>query len=407
MNLLIQSHVRVWLVSATLLAAWGCEDGGNFDGSQHLGQTPDVLPDGLPEASVPPPDLSPDVPASMDMDPAAPDAAPDAPIEAPDAADAGPEAPTRDAPDGAPDTVSDTSPEGPPNDGGDVFCPGARCPLAIAPGHLQLWLQGDDETEGDLEIDCPFDGPVARVREWRDRSGKDNHARPPIDQVGPLCGPSAGMINGKRVVTFPRTMPPKPGDPQVAEHLEVSLASIQGRPFTVAIVEKRKDAADFSSWMLGGWVDTPETDCAPHTEGANTGRVLQIGYAAAWDKRVTTWGHACGISLDETLLPGAGLPDPSAPTVTTLWLVTVTADDKLALHLNGTSRGESAGEGLKPPGEKQLTAYIGRGYQLANFDSRFKGDIAEILIYDDALDQQQRRTLEQHLQSRWGFVTAN
>jgi hypothetical protein len=406
MNLLAHPCVRLWLVSATLLAAWGCEDDGNL-GLVHVAITdagkdmvsPDrsgseaVSQDSSTDMPSPLPDGSPDVSSDTRAPNAAPDAIADMQVDV-TGLDAGPAAL---APDATPDVPSDNPPEGPADVTADAFCPGADCPLVIATDHLQVWLRGDDE------MDCPFDGTVARVREWRDRSGKGNHAKPAGGQVGPLCGPSAGMLNGKRVVTFPRTLGQENG-----EHLQVSLASIQDRPFTVAIVEKRKDAIDFSSWLLGSRVEAPDQECVPNVEGANTARVLQIGYAAAWDKRATTWGHPCGIALDETVLTDAGPPDPTAPTVTTLWLVTLTADKKLSLHLNGSSRGESADEGLRSADMKPaVMGFIGRGLQPAPFDSRFKGDIAEILIYDVALDSQQRRLLEQYLQSRWGFVIAN
>jgi hypothetical protein len=207
------------------------------------------------------------------------------------------------------------------------------------------------------------------------------------------------MINGRRTITFPRTAGQQDG-----EHLELSLSSIQGRPFTVAIVEKRKDGMDFGSWMLGGTVDDPSHDCLPHQDSMNRGRILQIGYAAPWEKRASTWGHGCGIMLDETL---AGPPNPFAPTLTTLWIVTRTADSNLSLYLNGGKAGATAGEGLLPAGATPLIGFIGRGFQPLPVDSRFRGELGEVVIYDVALDDGQRRVLESHLGLRWDFKKAN
>ena len=414
MNLFNRFAIRACLVSATLLAAWGCEDTGNLagtdvtrtdaaaDGPQtdQSGPAPEVLADSPADAPVPLVDAPPDVPSEADT----PDAEVGRPI---DSRDAGGDAPPDDMPDadgpsdGSRDESPDEAVEG-PSAVGQATCPGSNCPLVIAPDHLQLWLRGDD-------IDCFFSSGVDRVRQWPDRSGKGNHARPASDQGGPLCGASANMLNGKGVVTFPRM-----GRPENVEHLEVSLASIQGRPFTVVIVEKRADAVDPGYWMLGGEMEDPYDQCSRTMAGVNAGRLLQIGYPVPWEKRADTWGQACGIVVDDTKANDAGLHDPSIPTVTTLWVVTLSPAKKLSLHLNGRTmargdaQGDAEGEGLGPIGNKPpIKGFIGRGYQPLQADSRFKGDIAEILIFDVALDDGQRRTLEQHLQPRWGFAITN
>ena len=403
MNLLSRPRVCVWLVSASLLVAGGCEDDGNLDAVDNVraastdGSSPDQSTH-PPEVPVDGPEATtvagPDVPTSVDSS----DSSVDTPGDVADK-DAGVDAGDDLLPDGGTDGPGDSSPDQSievPSDVAEASCPGSDCPLAIAPGHLQLWLRGDDEA-----VDCVFDGVIARVREWRDRSGKGNHARTAADQVGPLCGPSAGKLNGRNVITFPRTMGQQSG-----EHLEVSLASIQGGPFTVVIVEKRPNVTDLSAWMLGGSVENPYDACVPQMPGANANQVLQVGYGRRWQMRASTWGPSCGVIVDGTPANDGGMPDPTAPNATAMWTVTVSGDKKLGLFVNGHRSAEAEGEGLGT-NKAPIKGFIGRGFQPSNSDSRFKGDIGEILIFDVALDDEQRRKLEQHLQPRWGFEIRN
>jgi hypothetical protein len=400
MNPTSRSRTSVRLVSILLLLVWGCEDADNLArvdpvrtdaaSETQIDQSapPEVVPDGPSDTT----DAQPDVPTGVDSA----DAALDLPSDVPDArVDAGHDGPAdtgADQLDGAsPDMLSEV-----PSDATEATCPGNDCPRVIAPGHLQLWLSADDEA-----VDCRLEGVVARVRQWPDRSEKGNHARPAENQLGPLCGPSAGKLNGRNVITFPRTMGQQNG-----EHLEISLASIQDRPFTVVIVEKRPHVMDVSAWMLGGSVENPYDACVPQMAGANAGRVLQIGYGRRWQMRASTWGPSCGVIADGTPATDGGMADPAAPNATTMWVVTVSGDKKLSLFVNGRKAAEAQGEGLGQV-MAPLKGFIGRGFQPSNTDSRFKGDIAEVLIFDLALDDEQRRTLERHLQPRWGFAITN
>ena len=373
-------------VSMPLLAAVGCDDDADL-GTGAVRADSDAKVDGADRMVDTPPEISMPVSDGGEVQPAEP-TPPEGPPDA--GAETAGEHPPDPRPDGAAGEVSGDRP-----DGEAPMCPGADCPLAIAPGHLQVWLRGD---EG---VDCVFDGITSRVREWRDQTGNGNHAHPSAGKVGPLCGAKAGTLNGKPALTFPRTAGLEDG-----EHLELSLAPIQDKPFTVVVVEKRTNAMDFGSWMIGAPLLDTSVSCLGAPVNENRARVLQIGYPAPFEKQARTWGPSCGAKLNDLLQPGAGIPDPNAPTTTTLWTVILTADRKLILALNGQKKAEAAEEGLMATSQP-IIGFIGRGFQRMQADGRFRGDIAEILIFDVALDDQQQRTLEQHLRPRWKIEAAN
>jgi hypothetical protein len=285
-------------------------------------------------------------------------------------------------------SLPDGAADGPGEDGSDDAggtdalgddagsCP-AGCPTAVAPGHLQLWFQGD------VGADCvPVDLQFRAVR-WRDLSGHHRDAVAPLGRRGPLCGPSAGMIQDRTVMSFPRT-----DRADGEEYLEVSLEGLVDKSFTIAVVERRMPA-DFNSWMMGSSLPEPS---AVACDGVNPNRNqgLAIGYPYPLKLEATVWGPGCDVQVDVPLM-GA------RPNIT---VVTYSAGTGLTLFADGKQLGQLPSEGLK----RTLQGLIGRAYPFTidpPTDTRYHGDIAEVVAYDVALSTDQRGALESYFKQSW------
>jgi hypothetical protein len=225
------------------------------------------------------------------------------------------------------------------------------------------------------------------VQKWRDLSGHTRDAVPPAGQPGPLCGASAATIEGHPVVTFPRDATYPSG-----EYLEVDLAAIVDRPFSIAIVELRRGDGVQGAWLLGSRLPYPASlDCGPVNLNASEG--LAIGYPGPFVFVATVWGPNCDILL--------GLPPPAARPNGSL--VVFAPGTGITLFSQELTVGPVASEGLK----RSQLGFIGRGFDSAVGvdDSRFAGDIAEIVIFDVALTTDQRKALQGYFRASWNNIS--
>ncbi len=270
---------------------------------------------------------------------------------------------------------ADPGPSASPDAGPPALpCEGALCPPGIAPG-LKLWLRGD------VGVTC--DGAGGRLTRWADLSGGGRHARVPDGSQGPLCGAQAGQLAGRPVVTFPALA----GD-EDKDYLEVDLGFLVGTSFTIAVVEKRKGSRS-SSWMIGSRLAYPDSvRCS--VPNLNVGGGLLLGYAMPTLIKASTWGMNCDLGVD-------GLPMPSEPRATVL---THRIGEGLALFVDG----RKVAAGPAAPLSSIGTGLIGRGFARTPkaTDSRYEGDLAEVIAYDRPLGDEERRALETYLQQAWG-----
>jgi hypothetical protein len=337
----------------------------------------------------------PDAAASDATDAARADAADAAPADAP--TDSTPDAAVDLAPDGAADLAPDQAADGAADvaadagadnraDGGaaeagdaEPLCTGAGCPSAVAAGHLQLWLRGDQA------VQCAPVAALNRVTVWGDLSGHGRDAKPPAGKPGPLCGASAATINGRAVIKFARTGSAADGD-----YLEADLQSLVDKPFTIAVVERRP--ADpmqnvFNAWMIGSALQKPEdTMCAGVNMNANRG--ILLGYQLPTLMIAGTWGIDCDISA----FGGEGMAKVARS------MLTFAPGVGLTLFSGGTKTGPVASQGLK----LLVQAYVGRGYNFDETENRFLGDIAEVVAFDVALSDAERLALDGYLKQLWG-----
>jgi hypothetical protein len=273
---------------------------------------------------------------------------------------------------------SDASPDQ-TADGGGCSAPG--CPSMLAPGHLQLWLRGDQGVEC-----APVDN-ANRVTAWRDLSPKGHDALPATGKHGPLCGASAGAINGRPVIKFPRT----PGL-DAEEHLEVDFTSLLDHSFTIAFVDRRPSATDpFNSWVIGSKLPYPDGVSCDDV-GPNSNQGLAFGYLFSSSLYVTAWGKDCDA------IGAVSLGDDLAH----MTVVTFSPSAGLKVFRDGAADGSAPSEGLK----STMGGYLGRGFQQTpdGADSRFLGDVAEVVVIDDELDTERRQALESYLQIAWNVI---
>ena len=253
-------------------------------------------------------------------------------------------------------------------------CDSPGCPAMLAPGRLQLWLRSD------VGVDCAAEGTPRRVTAWRDQSGNGRDARAAAGKVGPACSTGA-LLNGREVVSFPAT-----SGFDGEEHLEMELGMLAGKPFSIAVVEQRAEAR-IASFFLGSRLPYP--DAISCNNNINAGKGLLLGYPIAVLMAASTWGPDCDINV-----PVA--PAPAKPTRT---LMVFTPGAGLTLQVDGVTIGESRSNGLLT----MKQALLGRGYDLstAAMDSRYHGVIAEVAVFDVALDEGQRAALDGYLRARW------
>lgn len=284
-----------------------------------------------------------------------------------------------------PPEVLEVPPDVPDGLGSDVDTGSGSGPPTA---NLQLWLRGD------LGVDCIPVGDKNRVAEWRDQSPHQRHARPPAGKRGPLCGPSAGVINGRSTIGFPRTpasnqQQPARQDEEDNEYLEVDLHALANKPYSIAVVERRS-GTDFSSWIIGAKLPFPDAlDCFVDVfdpkENPNKGKGLMLGYPMSATITATTWGPDCDATY-------TGVVVGSKAHTTVLVYAPATG---LTLFLDGVQKATAPAPALV-----QIEALIGRGFYQGP-DSRYKGEIAEILAFDTALSVEDRQKLESYLHQSW------
>jgi len=297
-------------------------------------------------------------------------------------------------PDGGADATADTVVPSDASDAGDAGPCGAQtgCPAEIEPNNLQLWLSGD------VGVDCP----AHRVTTWHDRSTHGRNATPAMTvDAGAVLGAECNedTISNLPVASFTDPTP----SPNVFqdEVLQVDLSFLQGSDFTIAIVHKQ------TAYVLTGGLlifDLPPIGhCGSSTGVQNTGALeLVIDHTDT-----TGAGEVYHVSHDcpalDAQFPGTASLAPE--------LIEYTFDSVAGMRffVNAneiTSSGMASMTGITQDGGQ--SSLIGRGSNwmtvnstVTSVDTRYKGDIAEIVAYNAALTTADRQSLETYLKIKW------
>jgi hypothetical protein len=305
------------------------------------------------------------------------------------------------------DSVRDQSSDGLPSDSPGAqdstnVAPGSLKPTAIAPSHLRLWLNAE------IGITCMSSTPndaaaPGRVVVWADQSGHHDDAS--LTQVPQQLGPQC-RVAGHRVksVDLPYFSAPQNGN-VVDETLDVDLTFLKGSDYTIFVVERRwadygADASSQSEFVVG--TTMPLTvEMAGFSNWCNpnpANELVAIGYSYYTGGPQLLLSQGCGpigntIGAVPTTPPSllaeeTGRLDQAAGRE--LWV----NGSPFAADIN-TSPLSYAGGGAIGRAVAVTTAF--------GSDNRFRGDVAEVVVYDAALSDADRTTVEAYLQAHWSY----
>jgi hypothetical protein len=265
-------------------------------------------------------------------------------------------------------------------------------PRSVSPDHLRLWLAAD------MGVTCTS----GRVVRWADQSSHGDDALLNSGQLGPQCRitPVAHAINGVDVPYF--SAPIAATSPNMLdETLDVDLGFLVNTGYTVFVVERRwsdQEAGSQSSEFVLGTVlsadDQKRLNVCPYA----TNVALALGYDYYNGVTQIAFDQSCN-----TLWSNVASVPPSGP-------VPVSQDTAI---FDPTSGHELWVNGVSQTGDVNVVALtsatggaIGRAF-LSNpstdRDQRFRGDIAEVIVYDSALDDVDRLAIESYLKSHWNY----
>jgi hypothetical protein len=312
------------------------------------------------------------------------------------------DAPSNDATDGP---VAATAADAPSNDATDGPLPEADAadsgplPRDVEGAHLRLWLSADRGLVcSHLQTDA---GSERRVTSWADQSRFGDDATLQHGQLGPLCdGGNQHQVGG---VALPYFSAPKNGN-VVDETLDVDLSFLANSDYSILVVERRwadyPNGSGNSEIFIG--TSFPPSIEAQGAQGCATlasNIIVVMGYAYYNGVPALTLDQSCS-GGPIVAVPGVSVPPPSPLTVDT-----VVFDHTVGHTL--WSQGVTLTTPINPnPSTYAGYGAIGRGaFQttVPASDQRFRGDIAEVVVYDTALVDSERKQVEAYLRAHWGF----
>jgi hypothetical protein len=258
----------------------------------------------------------------------------------------------------------------------------------VVPLNLRLWLTADKG------ITCSS----GRVTKWADQSGAGRDATLQLGQLGPECQlmPAPHLINGMDIPYFSA---PANGN-VVDETLDVDLTFLANSAYTLFVVERRWFDAPDASWsenLLGTNIPVEANlnlDCASRPPDS----VLQFGYVYYQGTPQLSFDQECdGIQANIAAAP-ARPPAPVGQDTAIFDPVVghaVWRDGVQLLNNAFVSSLLTAANGAVGRGVVMTTA--------TGLDGRFRGDIAEVLVYDAALSDVERRAVEGYLKGHWKY----
>ena len=276
--------------------------------------------------------------------------------------------------------------------GGCVGVKDGGVPSPLGPtldsSHLKLWLRAD------VGIVCD----AGRVTRWIDQSPRRSDATLQQRQLGPQCQvtPTPHVINGVDVPYF--SAPVSSTAPNVVDGtLDVDLSFLAGSSYAIFAVERRwADPPTNAEYFLG--TSLPSGLEAHQTCAVNGNTALSLGYINYQGAFWVSIDHGCnGLNASVMAVPATA---PAPPALTTamfgkssgreLWI----DGAPVAQDLNQMALVRATG------------GAIGRSIDrttVSGQDLRYRGDIAEIAIYDTTLSDADRVAIEKGLSARWAL----
>lgn len=273
------------------------------------------------------------------------------------------------------------------------------CPNNVEGANLQLWLRGD------VGESCLG----GRLATWSDQSGKGNHAHPGTHQdtsgaLGPKCG--LDTINARAVPTFTAPVEPDGGDggvytQYVDETLGVNLAFVTASDYTLFVVHRRAANGAFGligedrSVVPGGLA----TVCFVFMGVGGPQDALSLAYSSLTDGgQALFYSQNCAGTYSQT--------NTYAPLTTIVDEIVYASAVGHSLYANGVAISPANGSnndrvGISDAGNPGV---IGRGFNRYTTDTRYKGNIAEVIGYKVALTDPERAQVEAYLKRQWALT---
>jgi hypothetical protein len=273
-------------------------------------------------------------------------------------------------PDSPPDSPAPDAPPGddgsPPDSSPGPAC-GDGCPLTVQPADLVLWLSAD------YGVTCDS----ARISDWRDRANTARSFKPVTGKLGPACG--TATLATKPVATFDRA-----GTTDTDAVLPIDLTPMVNNSYTIFVVERRRVAAE--GYLLGTSA-IGACDATPYLS-------YKFGYTSSTEFFAGVLGY------DDQLMDCDDVKTPVSATPQAV--VDVEWFSKTAGHVLYMGS-DLKGMNTDPAPLVSLpdNGYLGRAFQRALGESRFQGDIAEVVIYKAALSDLDRGAVTGYLTARW------
>ena len=237
-------------------------------------------------------------------------------------------------------------------------------PMPPLPSQLGLWL--------DASFPSSLSRSGAYVTAWNDRSG---HGRNATGGIPPVLATNSilpmGAAGQGRVVRFDGA----------STFLSVDLTFLSGRPYTIAILEVAANKGSQTSYFMG---DTG-------SGGNTTDNALHTGYRSSGDYTFAFYGD------DLDYVPGSFVY-PAAR----VWLDVIDASKNKTIYLNGAAVATMTAAGFLNTMGSQ--GHIGSGFDTSS--TCFQGDIAEILVYTNALNANVA-SIESYLSNKWLCASCN
>ena len=238
-------------------------------------------------------------------------------------------------------------------------------PTSIA--NCQLWLDAGDLNTLTL-------GGTTTVTTWADKSGNGNNATagtaPTLVTNASLLATGAGR---GRALRFDGT----------STYLNVNLSFLSGQPYTIFALEVSADKGSSDSYVIGN-------------EGSTANQALHMGYRGNIAFRLGQWANDLDYAGSFT-----------GTTTPRVWCAKLDTGAGHFIYLNGAQTATSAST-VPVTGSLNL-GHIGKAFATAA--SIYKGDLAEIVVYNRALSDAERNQIESYLNGKWltgfpGAVTA-
>jgi hypothetical protein len=247
----------------------------------------------------------------------------------------------------------------------------------VQPQALVLWLSAD------VGVTCDQSTPP-RVTGWQDRRAGSTVTLSPGLRMGPRC--DGTMLAGHPLPYFDK--PSANIDDGV---LPVNLTALDGKSYTVLVVERRR-AADARA-ILG--TDVPAPTMLAMCPSDNSHLAYRFGYRSA---TLFSGGSYTGDADENCLDPTVTVPALATPTA----VLSVDRLDSTVSHTIAYGSVQNPSDDIDPM-TSLMQGYLGRAYQSAAGDSRYVGEIAEVVIYSVALTSTEVTSVSTYLRTRWNF----